>query len=229
MTDRQHASLNMFQTVFNLLDANKTKYAAMPDFVRIVNTFGEQLALIREKGFQRSTMIVQTVSSDKYAIENDMVNLASQIASILNAYAADTKNKELLVSTAVTKSSFYNLHDNVELDLGKRIYAEAKTHAEALKGYGVTEEMIESLGDTVAGYESVIAKPRDLINDRKSQTYHLAKLITMTKSTLREKVDKMMAIFKYSDAAFYYQYFNARNEINTAYRKRIDEDPVKAE
>lgn len=220
MNDRQNANLNMYQSVLNVLDSNKSKYDKIPVFNSAAVELREKIAAIMETEQERSEIKVPASTSEKQEIKESMVQLALIVARITHVYAFDTGNQALQYQTNATKSLFYNLHDHDELRQARTIASKARENLEALTDYGMDEAMITSLEEAADRFETVIVKPRSSINEHKGQTEILKQLFADTNSLLIDRMDKMMSLFKLSDPDFYNAYFYARNVINTAYRKR---------
>ena len=220
MNDKQSAELNMFQAVKDVLAENKSKYVSIPILNSAVTELDGNIGAIREASKERSDLIVPAATSEKQLVESRMINQALKVARVANVYAFDTGNPQLLMQTNATKSTFYHLHGNQKLTLAKSILDAVNPLLESLIAYGLHRLELDSLDISIAEYVTVIAKPRGTINERKGQTSNLTQLFAHTKSLLNDRLDKMMSLFKDADPDFYTAYFNARNIINTAYRKR---------
>lgn len=220
MNDKQHANLNMFRRVNNVLIDNKEKYAAIPAFKSLAEQLENNIAAIIEVSSERSGINVKVVSSEKYDIEGQMIDEVVFAARVLNVYAQDSGNQPLQMTTNITKSMLYKVHDNEELDHARKITAKAREHVEALENYGINAERIDRLEQLVDDFEQHMPKPRQVISERKGKTLSLKALFAETKSLLIDKLDKLMGLFKTTDPEFYFTYFEARNVINTSYRSK---------
>jgi hypothetical protein len=58
------------------------------------------------------------------------------------------------------------------------------------------------------------------VEESKQQTANLVHLFAYTDTLLHDRLNKLMRVFKDTEPDFYGLYFNARNVINTAARKR---------
>lgn len=219
MNDKQNANLNMFQAVSDVLEAHADKYSAIPVFKAAAAELKEQNALIRETDKELTGKKVQAATAEKQKTEDNMINQAVMVGRLTNVYAFDTGNDKLGAQTNITKSHFYNAHDNQKISLAKSILANAIGFAEEMKSYGLEQTMLDELAATVTAYETLIAKPREVQTDRKAQVKSLSQLFAETKSLIYDRLDKLMVLFKDSERAFYDAYFSARNIINTSYRK----------
>lgn len=219
MNDKQNAILNMMQNVYTVMQANAAKYENIPVIKTSVETLGGQVTAIREHDQTRTETKVRAATADKQSEQDTMINNTVILARIVNVYAQDTKNTTLQMQSAVNKSQLYQVTHNECLALAKTVLQQAQANATALQDYGLEPSMTETLATAVAAFESLLVKPRGIINEKKGQTQTLAQLFADGKSLLFDRLDKLMSRFKTSDADFYNAYFAARNVINTAYRK----------
>ena len=211
---------NIFQSVKTVLTTNEKKYEATPVFKSRVDEFTGNISLIQEADKDRSETRVPVATEKKDMAEERLIQLTLKAARIINVYAFNTKNIDIQALTNISKSTFYHLSDNRKLTLMKSILTTANKLPGELANYGFGKLDLDELTDGVAQYEVLIVSPRDTINERKGKTRTLAQLFADTKSLLYDQLDKLMSLFKESDLDFYNAYFDSRNVINTAYRKR---------
>ena len=129
-------------------------------------------------------------------------------------------NKDLLTLYGLSENSFYRLTGNAALALAKQVLDLARKYAAELQKYGIEEAEIDALETAIEAYRTVIAKPMDMIGERKQKTTNLVQLFAGLDSTLYDKLDKLMALFKQSDPEFYGEYRTARNIIFNRERKK---------
>ncbi|MGV8091795.1 MAG: hypothetical protein AB2L24_08020 [Mangrovibacterium sp.] len=94
-----------------------------------------------------------------------------------------------------------------------------QSQAEALEAYGYDAEKIAAIAAAVTAYRVIITKPMDTIGARKQITTNLKQLFAELDSTLYDKLDKLVVLFKESHPDFYGEYRTARNYINSAERR----------
>lgn len=220
MNDKQNAELNMFQAVETIFATNASKYAAIPIFKTAVDNFKGKVLAIQELDKSRSETKVPVATEKKNIAEDKLIQLTLKIARVMNVYAFNVKNTQIFDQTNISKSTFYNLPDNGKITLSKSISETANLHNKTLQSYGIAQTDLKELTDAITFYEQQIVTPRDVTTERKEMTRALAQLFAEAKSLLIDQLDKLMSIFKESEPEFYNTYFNARNVINTAYRKK---------
>jgi hypothetical protein len=220
MTDKQIAKLNMLQTVIRVLDGNASLYADIPVFVKTVNDLKGITKEIEQVGGAQSKTRLQGITVEKNESETALVNRIVTMANVLSVLAVDTNNVTLLPKTRVTKSLLYRSHHNEQLSIARHIHAAALAHADVLAQYGISVDAIYELESAISRYENLIGAPCAVIAETKTVTASLVYLLADTDTLLNDRLDRLMSLFKISAPDFYATYFNARNIINTAARKR---------
>jgi hypothetical protein len=81
----------------------------------------------------------------------------------------------------------------------------------------------------IDAFQTVITKPMDTIAGRKQKTTNLVQLFAKLDSTLYDKLDKIMVLFKESHPDFYNKYRTSRNLILTSRRKQNKESEESTE
>jgi len=80
----------------------------------------------------------------------------------------------------------------------------------SLADYGVLPADLAELNVLIDAFVNLIPAPRIAITARKGATTGLATFIKDADSVLKERLDKLMQLFKVSALEFYTHYFNAR-------------------
>lgn len=226
MNDIQNANLNMFQAVSNVLEMYKGKFSGVSVFTSASTQLVEKIGEIRELDKNRSAKDVKIPSNEKQSAKETLVSRAVTVARIANVYAFDEGNTDLQMQTNVVKSQFYKSQHNVMLHLAKTIYEKVLEYKEPLQAYGLTDELMAQLAQSITAFEALISSPRDLVVERSGETRSLSELFAEVKSLLYDRIDKLMAQYKVSEPQFYEAYFSARKVVNTSYRKQEGESPT---
>jgi thioesterase domain-containing protein len=124
----------------------------------------------------------------------------------------------------LSPASFYRLEDNAKLSLAQQIYNLAEAQAPALVDYGLDAASIAAMHTAIEEYQAQIARPMGAIGIRKQKTTDLKHLFARLDSTLYDRLDKLMALFKDSHPDFYGEYRTARNYIDTSGRHKKTEE-----
>jgi hypothetical protein len=142
------------------------------------------------------------------------------MANALYVIGFTANNKDLLTMHGLSEHSFYQSPNNATLALARHVLDMVRLHADELIAYGIDGAEIEALEKAIEAYRVLIAKPMDTIGERKQKTTSLAQLFAGLDSTLYDRLDKLMVLFKHSVPDFYDEYRTARNIIfNKEHRK----------
>jgi hypothetical protein len=220
MNDKQIAKQNMLRVVIHTLDENEPLYAGIPVFAGTVKDLKSTVEEIEAEALRQSKEERKGVTDEKQKAETEVVNRTVMASNVLLVLAADTKDSTLAEKVKVTKSIMYHQHDSVTLDIARRIHAEAQANAEALEAYGFSKETLVAQETAIARYETLLVAPRSAVIGTKQKTANIARLLAKTDTQLNDRLDRLMSLFKLSAPDFYAVYFNARNIINTAVRRR---------
>jgi hypothetical protein len=230
MNDKQSAKLNMAQRVLDTMASNASSYDGMPPMKTAVADLGSDIVSIREVAKDMLTVNVPATTLNKREKESRMSDLCWRALNALHVLEFTTGKKELLTLLHVSPSSFYRLDGNAALALGQQILGQVKAHAAELADFGYTSETIADLEASVDEFKSVIVGPRETIGARKHKTTNLKQLFASLDSTLYDRLDKLMVLFKDSHPDFYNDYRTARSLIITSARhKKGATEEAKAE
>jgi hypothetical protein len=220
MNDRQSAKLNMAQRVSDTLSAYESVYSKIQPMVSAAEELNTNIAHIREMEVEQDSVNIPAVTSKKRAAEAKMIDSTVKIANALYVIGYMTNNQELTGLLGLSPASFYRLEDNTKLSLAKQIYHLAEAQTTTLADYGFDAASIAAIHTTIEDYQALIARPMDAIGSRKQKTTDLKQLFAELDSTLYDRLDKLMVLFKDTHPGFYGEYRTARNYIDTSVRHK---------
>lgn len=213
MNDKQNAKLSMAQRVSDTLKRHEAAYAAMPPMAEAAGALGATITRIREVIKEQGAVNVAASTLEKRAAEGRMILPCVRIANALSVLGFSTDNKELVSLNGLSEASFYRIEDNAKPALAKRIVELARRYEAALSPYGIRAEELGEAEQATAAFESLLAKPRTAIGERKQRTSNLVQLFAELDSVLYDRLDKLMVLFKLPHPDFYGEYRTARNII----------------
>jgi hypothetical protein len=213
MTRNQNAKLNMYRTVLDVCKLNPNAYAGVKAFVDGVKELETNVADILTVEGLKSNVSVVSSTLNKQGTEDSLVVLTMQVANGSYALAFATGNTEWLKQSTTNKSELYRMRGNELLVKAKNISKNARANAEQLADYGITAEILTALDTVIAEFEQVLTKPRDTTVERKVYTESLPKLFSAADSTLYDKLDKLIVLFRNSAPEFFSAYRAARNVV----------------
>jgi Glu-tRNA(Gln) amidotransferase subunit E-like FAD-binding protein len=225
MNDKQNAKKSMYQAVLQVLSENRLYYEEIPVFEKSVTELGITFNQIGDLAEQQTISTLKGTTNTKHETEIRLVNETIKTSAVLFVLAKDLKDEKLLAKTNLSKSTMYHAQGNEMLSIARRIQTEATAHAQELQDYGIKDTDILALQTIINEYDNILVAPRVVISESKQKTANLVHLFAYADTLLNDRIDKLMRIFRESAPDFYTLYFNARNVINTAARKRKTDSP----
>jgi hypothetical protein len=198
-------------------------YSGVSAFSSSLEALNQGIAHIRETERQQADAEVKGPSLEKAGVEDHLVQSLLKVSSAVYVYAFESGDKDLQVKSNLNKSMLYRMENNVLLATANEIVAKVAVLIQQLTGYGISQADLGELAGHTAAFESLIVRPRTIIDKHKLYTQNLTRLFSETDSILYDKLDKLIYLFKASSPDFYHNYKIARNIINTSVRKRNTE------
>jgi hypothetical protein len=229
MDGKQNSKLNMAQRVSDTMELHADDYSGMEPMVSAVVEFKTDIANIREAEKGQVSVSVPASTQQKHEAEVQMVEACVPTANALRLIGHSTGDKVLTNLAGVTPSIFYREEDNAKVARSKNILDLAKENASALAKYGFAEEKISGLETKINVFQNLIAKPMEAIGLRKQKTTNLKQHFASLDSTLKNKLDKLIVLFKSSHPDFYDEYRTARNIIGMSARRKKSEEVASQE
>lgn len=212
MKQSQINRLEMMQATNMYLNSNTVIWSVIP----IVTTYKNEL-----------TQVIQSIRSNAKDQEASQVFIGSSVRQlkiyiaekmdilddVLEAYADDTANAELLVQASNSMSDYLRL-PNEEFEVKtKHVIQLLETHVDGMADYGLTQNQIDDVKLTFGSFQDKRNKPRSYQIASRVATQSISDLLTEGVSVL-EKLDRVMKRFKRSNATFYLGYLAARTVID---------------
>ena len=213
MNSRQNAKLNMAQRVLEVFKRYETVCNTKSPMVAAVATLKDDVENIRATQTERVGVNIPASSLEKKDAKTLMVELCMEAVSSLYIIGFENEHKELITLYGISEYSFYSKTNNAILALAKQILVLAKKYATELIPYGIDAAELTAIEKAIENYNSLIAKPMDTIGEKKQKTTNLVQLFAKLDSTLYDKIDKLMVLFKKPNPEFYDEYRTARNII----------------
>lgn len=209
MNKRNEAKLNMYRTVEDICEANSTVFSANVAFMAAFNAFKAKIVAIIEK-IQQDSLVITGIAEDKRVSKVKLCGLAADTASVIYAFASTIGNNTLKMEVDFPVSKLSKMRDEVLAPNCQNIHDKGVENLAALQDYGVTQAMLDALQEAIDSYSSETPKPRAAISNRKAVAADLARLFDETDEILKERMDKLVEIFKASHPDFVKIYESAR-------------------
>ncbi len=212
MNQRQINKVEMMETTQTYLDANTAVWSTVP----IITTYKNQLS----QAIDGLKTAAQDQDAAQVFIGSNLQNLKITISEkmdilddILEAYADDTDNAELLAKSANSKSDYLRqTNEDFETKV-KNVIALLEENVADMADYGLTQDQIDDAKLSFGSYQDKRGKPRSYQVASRQATQSIEDLMGEASAAIN-KLDKVMKRFKRSNSSFYNGYQAARTVIN---------------
>lgn len=212
MKQSQINRLEMMQTTNSFLNSNTVIWRVIPIVTTYKNELTQIIQNIRSNTEDDEAARV-FVGSSLHQLKIHIAEKMDILDDVLEAYADDTGNAELLTQASNSMSDYLRLqHDEFEAKTTHVIELLEK-HVGSMSDYGLTQDQIEDVKLTFSSFQDKRNKPRSYQVDSVAETQNTSDLLTDGVGVL-VKLDRVMKRFKRSNASFYLGYLAARTVID---------------
>ncbi|MEQ9468956.1 MAG: hypothetical protein RLN88_16220 [Ekhidna sp.] len=212
MTQEQINRTEMMETTQTYLDANTAVWSAIP----IVTTYKNQLS----QAIDGLKTAAQDQDAAQVFIGSNLQSLKITIAEkmdilddILEAYADDTGNAELLAKASNSKRDYLRLtNEDLETKV-KNVIDLLEANVADMADYGLTQDQIDDAKLSFSSYQDKRGKPRSYQVASRQATQSLKDLLSEGMDAL-QRLDKVMKRFKRSNSSFFNGYMAARTIVD---------------
>jgi hypothetical protein len=162
------------------------------------------------------------IAKDKSALKKILCKTASDIASLVFAYANKTNNQTLSQQVNYSFTRLYRKPSISTAVTCKNIYDLANNNLAALEFYGVTVAMLSALQTAISNYSDSVPKPQNAKATKQTANANIKKLIKEVDKILKNEMDKLVVGFKTANPNFVITYFNIRVIIDPAGTSKKD-------
>lgn len=223
MNRRQEDKLSMYYAVIAACDKHNAAWAGLAAFATGYTAFQGHVATIAAaSGDQQAGTIGH--ARQKTQARAAMAAAATPLAGALQAWAAVESQPAVAAKIDFAPSDLLYGRDTLAEDRARLIHGEATTRLAALATYGVTQPLLDTLGDAIDAYHAQIVAPRTAIIDRKAATSTLAAAFDAADRVLVDRLDKLIPLLALTQAAFATDYRNSRIIVDSGGRGGAEED-----
>ena len=215
MNKKQEAKLNMYRATQSVCNGNSAVFSGNAAFTAAFDEFETQIGNIIST-MQQDAAVITGIAADKNVSKEVLCEKAAEIASVISAYASTAGNNTLKMEVDFPVSRLMRLRDELTAPNCQNIHDKGAANLAALADYGITAPMLADLQDLIDRYSADTPKPRSAISSRKTTTANLAALFDQTDRILKERMDKIVVLFRSSQPVFVETYENARRIIDPA-------------
>ncbi|MBI9067257.1 MAG: hypothetical protein JEZ09_08190 [Salinivirgaceae bacterium] len=208
MNKTQQNHYRMFLATQDYLDAQTPVWSTIPRVVTYKNDFDELLTRISELSETASSSV--SVTERKKQLRSALSIKISKLSGAMQAYCYDSDNLDLLKKITFSQTDVMRFKEQ-ELDEKIANFLNIMTeHLSNLADFGITNDMVVEASTTHNEFSVLIGKPRVMINNKYIAISNLSQLFDAANALLKQKLDKLMLMFKDSNSGFYEGYERSR-------------------
>jgi hypothetical protein len=141
-------------------------------------------------------------------------------------YANVLGNNKLADSVFYSADQLNRCRDTILVDRLELVHNIVTNHIDDLSDYGIVQNDLDELKVLTENFIALCEDPREAITNRARATSQLGELFKKADSLLKQRLDKLIVLFKSGQADFWQQFKNARKIINLGHRKRKEEEII---
>ena len=202
----------MILATHSVMNINRSIWEGTPVIVAIMQEVAVNITAIN-KTRKITEDDITGATSDKNALEQNLIQCVYEISSALCVMAKRTGNNELCEKTDYTQRELQNAREAELVSNCESMAILARNYISELSDYSIDEASITKLEGLAQKMKEVIPAPRVSITERKTANIKLKELIENTCELLDEQLDRMVLRYKQSNPEFYADYINARHTI----------------
>lgn len=202
----------MFLNTQDCLDNYSTEWSAIAIMLIYKNECDELISRITEKSETAKSFM--GVSDHKKKTKSAIALKASSLSGIIQAYAYGNNNTDLANSVKAARTEIERMKEQ-DLDAFIRnIVKIARERLKELGDYGVSENMLTELLTSLEEFNALIGKPRSIRNSKFVTLETIEQLFEECNNLFKNKIDKVMLMFRDSKPEFYSSYERARTIVD---------------
>ncbi len=223
MEKRFENKLIMLKAVLSLLQQNQSLWQDAAPLAAVIADLKGLIAQI-EQFKQTTSQSNSGLVAAKQSLQETLINLAFELASMLFAYARRNNDPVLLAKVDFSISQLRNLRDDELATKCLSLLALGQSKAEALVEYGTTPEKLNLFGELTNQYVEQLPNRRVTLSERKMANEKIKNLLSEALLVASEQLDRMMVRFKSPQPDFYISYLNARKVVDYGTRHDKPDD-----
>jgi hypothetical protein len=212
MNKEQSKQFGMIISTQNFLDMNTQTWNTIPRMVTYKNQFDELIMRIGDKA--KETMQTVSVTERKKALQESLSVKAAALSGAMQILAQENNNPDLLNKVKLNRSDVLLMKEANVAPAISTLMVEAAATQEQLAEFGISEAFLTEVATTLDEFNTLMGKPRIMLNKTYQSISDLDKLIDEAKRLLNNKLDKLMLIYKETNPSFFEGYHRARTIVD---------------
>lgn len=219
---------NMYSVVLFTCKKYQATWANLPAFENTVNQLENKLnefAQIAEERLEDTT----NITKNKDIMVNHLHEKVYSVVRIIEAYALNEGLDKLAMEYSITKGSLIEGGAKATINKFSNVLKKATELASDLEDFGCTPQFLQTFTQEVENTRKVILKPRIVIIKRKMLNRRLEQLIGEIDVLVYKQLSSMLRILQFDHPAFFDEFMDARNIIDTRGPRRSNASTLQVE
>lgn len=209
MDKEQLDKKKMYLAVQSVLDSNADIWKGNSSFAMAKAAFnGKLLELNNHLLLEDNNTNDKVVDKSEVGIQ--LIETTIEISSIVQKYAAESKNDELNVKVNYTKSDLELSRDTILKDVCQSILKLANENIEQLKNYGLNKEKLSAYETLINDFDTLATDPLESVKKKHEERKSVSALMVEIDELIDDSLDKLMTVYKATQTDFYETYRSAR-------------------
>ena len=209
MNQDQNKHMRMYLATQTVLDNYTLRWNTIPVMVTVKNELDELIQRIEDKNEETDAASLGT-TAQKEAVRRGVGEKAASISGILQAYAAFNNDQALAAKVKLIKSDLLICRETDVEGAVRPVLTIARNLLGELADFMLTEAMVVETETSLDSFKTLIGQPRIIRSQAFAAMSMLDELQEQVDRLLKQKLDKLMIRFEYTDQAFFEEYTRAR-------------------
>lgn len=201
--------VTMYQTVEDYLDRNNSIWSGMAPFAAAMQQYKEGLVAFAAAAQKQETP-VSGAAVDKASTRDALEDVLFLVCEALAVLAHLNNDHELEALVTVTPSGLDKFSDQELSNRATNVLGRANAKKAELAAFQVTQANLDEVAQALDAFDAGKAKPRAAVVERAVQTGTLPALARDLNNILRNKMDRLVNLFRRSHPEFVAGYRSAR-------------------
>jgi hypothetical protein len=195
MDARQNAKSKMYRATEKHCDDNTEITKNMPAFVAAFNNFKVILTEINDTTQQKS-VVLRGIAIDKNESRQNVGSKVIEIAGLIYAFASANGNNTLKQEVNITETKLMQTNEERFISRSQNVYAKGIENIALLPDYGITNQKLADLKAAIDDYIAKSPNTRNATGNRKTLNSNLTALFKKADTVLKERLDKLIIVFR---------------------------------
>lgn len=212
---------SMFGSVRTVLEENQTIWISVPAFATAVELFESKLMVLDTKLSEQS-VATTGVTLEKQESVRELFEEMLLAHQALYLFGQDNENIALRERNKVTKSKLSRLSIGKAKVHAADLKNDLLAHGASLETYGIAQAFITALIAKIEELPELVESTRMALLRRKGITQAIEEVLSKITEILRDRIDRLVKVFKKDHPDFVVIYQNARTVTHRSSREHDD-------